>query len=129
MTKPVALIYYDDLLPGNQLVNQLQDLGYRVEVVTDVSRLVARAISAKAIVCVANFKPPASQVNAAISALRANSDTAHIPVLAFLKLSGKKSADKKLADPVRAAGATLIASEAGIRKQLPVLLEQVLEVD
>jgi hypothetical protein len=130
MTKPVALVYYDNLLSGNQLVNRLQDLSYRVLVVNDLNRLVPEAVSAKAIVFVANFGAPANLVNAAIKVLRAHSDTAHIPVLAFLRSAGKKSLDKKLTDSVRVAGATVIAGEEeGIRKQLPLLLEQAFEID
>jgi hypothetical protein len=51
-------------------------------------------------------------------------------VLAFLRSAGKKSLDKKLTDSVRVAGATVIAGEEeGIRKQLPLLLEQAFEID
>ncbi|MBI3191157.1 MAG: response regulator, partial [Pedosphaera parvula] len=50
--------------------------------------------------------------------------TAHLPILAF---SGQK--DDKLQAAARAAGATLVASKEGILAQLPMLLEQVLEVN
>ena len=30
MTKPLALVFYESLLPGSQLINRLADLDYRV---------------------------------------------------------------------------------------------------
>ena len=30
MTQPLALVWYEKLMPGSKLVNRLQDLGYRV---------------------------------------------------------------------------------------------------
>ena len=35
MTQPLALVLYERLLPGSQLVNRLQDLNYRVQVIAD----------------------------------------------------------------------------------------------
>jgi hypothetical protein len=35
MTQPLALVYYQKLIPGNRLVNKLQDLNYRVQTVND----------------------------------------------------------------------------------------------
>src|SRR5438445_9362650 len=37
MTTPLALVFYENLLPGSQLVNRLQDLGYRVQTIGDRS--------------------------------------------------------------------------------------------
>ena len=34
MTQPLALVFYEKLMPGSQLVNRLQDLNYRVQAVT-----------------------------------------------------------------------------------------------
>ena len=35
MTQPLALVLYEKLLPGSQLVNRLQDLNYRVQAIAD----------------------------------------------------------------------------------------------
>ena len=35
MTQPLALVLYEKLLPGSQLVNRLQDLNYRVQTIAD----------------------------------------------------------------------------------------------
>ena len=40
MTQPLALVLYEKLLPGSQLVNRLQDLNYRVQVIPDAEKLV-----------------------------------------------------------------------------------------
>jgi hypothetical protein len=35
MTQPLAIVFYEKLLPGSQLVNRLQDQSFRVQAVTD----------------------------------------------------------------------------------------------
>ena len=40
MTQPLALVIYERLLPGSQIVNRLQDLNYRVQVIADAGSLV-----------------------------------------------------------------------------------------
>ena len=40
MTQPLALVAYENLMPGSQLVNRLQDLGYRAHQVVEVAKLV-----------------------------------------------------------------------------------------
>ena len=47
MTQPLALVLYEKLLPGSQLVNRLQDLNYRVQTVTEPSTLVECAEQSK----------------------------------------------------------------------------------
>ncbi len=40
MTEPLALVLYERLLPGSQVVNRLQDLRYRVQTVAEARLLV-----------------------------------------------------------------------------------------
>ena len=40
MIQPLALVFYERLLPGSQVVNRLQDMRYRVQVVGDPAGLV-----------------------------------------------------------------------------------------
>ena len=127
MTTPLALIFYENLLIGNQLINRLRDLGYRVKPVTDLSELAALAAVEKPLVFVAELAGLADRVCAAVRALRGQADTAHVPVLAIQHRT-KKRADKKLAEAARGAGVTLVASQAAFLNQLPQLLEQVLEL-
>ena len=124
MTTPLALLVYENLLPGSQLVNRLQDLGYRVQTLTDASLLAGQAEQVKPLVVVADLVARTQDICAAISALKNNPVTAHVPVLAF---AGKKNA--KLQAAARSAGATLVASDDAILDQLPQMLEQVLQVE
>ena len=122
MTMPLALMYYQNLLPGSQLVNRLQDLGYRVVVVTDPKDIPARAASEKPLVMVSEI-PANAAIADAFRQLRANPATEHIPILAY----GAEKDQSNHNDAVQ-AGANLVASEVGILDQLPRLLDQVLTI-
>src|SRR2546423_14440364 len=39
MTQPLALVFYESLMPGSQVVNRLQDLKYRVQTINDPAML------------------------------------------------------------------------------------------
>ena len=43
MTQPLALLLYENLLPGSQLANRLQDAGWRVQTLHDGSALARTA--------------------------------------------------------------------------------------
>lgn len=122
MTQPLALVLYEKLLPGSQLVNRLQDLSYRVQTIADAAKLVECAEQAKPLLVLADLE--CKDVCAAIGRLRQNSATKHLPVLAF---GGEHSADLQKA--AQAAGVTLIAGETAILNHLPQLLEQALVVE
>lgn len=124
MNEPLALILYEKLLPGTQLVNRLQDLKYRVQALSDASQLVQTAEQAGPMLVLADLESTAGDVCAAIAALRQNPATRHLPVVG---ISGEKSADLEAA--AQAAGATLIVNEATILTQLPQILEQALHLD
>ena len=124
MTKPLALIFYEKLLPGSQLVNRLQDLGYRVQTVTDAALLQPQAEREKPMVVIADLVTRRFDILSEVSRLRSNPATEHVPVLGFTH-------DKKerAQQDAQAAGVSLVASDAGILEQLPHLLDQVLQVD
>jgi CheY-like chemotaxis protein len=124
MTKPLALILYENLMPGSKLANRMQDLGYRVVTLSNPTRLVEQAEREKPMVVLADLTSNPTGVCAAIGAMKSNPATAHIPILAF---TGQKS-QKSIAEAT-AAGARLVASNAALLDQLPHLLEQVLQVD
>jgi PleD family two-component response regulator len=127
MTTPLALIFYESLLTGNQLLNRLQDLGYRVEVASDLLRLPDQAATDKPIIIVTELGAAAERVCAAVRKLRAHPETCHIPVLASFKPANKK-ADQETVETARDAGVTLVASESGFLGQLPQLLERALDI-
>ena len=66
MTTPLALAFYESLLPGSQLVNGLQDLGYRVQTISDVQTLVLLSLQEKPLVVVADLATSSGDVCAAI---------------------------------------------------------------
>jgi CheY-like chemotaxis protein len=124
MTQPLALVFYERLLPGSQIVNRLQDLNYRVQVVTDATSLVEFAEQAKPMIVLADLTSTRSNVGEALSRLRQNSATQHLPIIAF---STDSNADTQTA--AQAAGASLIVGEAAILNHLPQVLEQALQID
>lgn len=124
MTKPVAFLMYEELLPGSQLTNRLHDLGYRVQTVDGSEDSVSAALREKPIVAVMELTSSKTDVCALIGELRQNPETAHVPILAYTQAE-----NTELQVAARDAGANLIASSARILDQLPALLEHVLELD
>ncbi|MBI3875241.1 MAG: hypothetical protein HY300_04640 [Verrucomicrobia bacterium] len=124
MTQPLALLVYEELLPGSQLVNRLVDLGYRVQTLADAGQLVATAERDKPLVVLLDLASKTADVCAVLSELKANAATSHLPVLAFTT-----SKDEKLQTAAHKAGAKLVASAEAVSGQLPLLLQQVIEVE
>ena len=121
MTQPLALVFYERLMPGTQLVNRLQDMNYRVQAVNDVASLQRCARSEGPLLVIADLAGH-EEVCRAIAALKADAATHHIPVIAFASEADWQAA-------AREAGATLAVSEAAIVNYLPQLLDQALQVD
>ncbi len=124
MTKPLALVFYENLLPGSQLINRLADLGYRVLSFHDGYLLLDQSEREKPLLILVDLTSKRTDVCGEIKKLRANLTTKHIPVLAFA--SEKNAA---LQQAAREAGATLVSSDSAILDQLPHLLKQVLEIE
>ena len=124
MTQPLALVLYEKLLPGTQLVNRLQDLKYRVQTVTDPNSLVTCAKQERPMLVLADLVSTSNDVCSAIGKLRQNPDTQHVPVIAFAPDDAVE-----LQAAARTAGAALVASEAAILNHLPQFLEEALRVE
>ena len=125
MTQPLALVLYEKLLPGSQVVNRLQDLSYRVQVVADAEQLVECAEQARPMLVLADLESKHYNVCAALKRLKQNSATKHLPIIAFTG----EHATAELQDAARDAGAVLVATEAAILNHLPQLLDQALQVE
>jgi CheY-like chemotaxis protein len=123
MTQPLALVYYQKLMPGSQLVNKLQDLNYRVQSVNDPASFHALARDERPLLAMVDLAGGAA-VCEAIAALKADSATAHIPVIAF----AAEGATRAMED-AQTAGAELAVSEAAITSHLPELLNQALHIE
>src|ERR1044072_3787315 len=124
MTKPLALIFYERLMPGSQLVNRLQDLGYRVTTCTDLSCLHSQVEQELPMVIVMDLSSDRGDVNGAIKEIRNSEKANHIPIVAFTSKTNKLAQNAAVE-----AGAKLVAVDDAILQQLPHLLEQALEVD
>jgi CheY-like chemotaxis protein len=124
MTQPLALVLYEKLLPGSQLVNRLQDLSYRVQTIADPAMLLDCAEQAKPMLVLVDLESNRNNVCAAIGRLKQNPATKHLPIIAF----GAENAPD-LQEAARAAGVTLIAGETAILTHLPQFLEQALHVE
>lgn len=124
MTQPLALLAYEAILPGSQLVNRLRELGYRVLCTGPSDILLSSACQEKPMIILMDLLSQAQDTLAIIRSLRAEAQTAHVPIIAFCPLK-----ERKLQQGARTAGATLVAVSDGILEQLPALLDQALAID
>jgi CheY-like chemotaxis protein len=123
VTQPLALIVYEKLLPGTQLVNRLQDLKYRVRAVTEPSTLIDCARQEKPLIVLADVFSSRNDLLEVIRRLKQSPETQHIPVIAF---TADQEASRRAA---LEAGATLVVGDTAILNHLPQLLEQALRVE
>ena len=124
MIQPLALVFYERLLPGSQVVNRLQDMRYRVHVVGDPASLVKSAEEHKPMLVLADLTSTKTDIFEALTRLRQNDATKHLPVIGF---SREDTTDLKSA--ALAAGVTLLVSETAILHQLPECLDQALQIE
>ena len=120
----MAIVFYERLLPGSQVVNRLTDIGYRVQAIhtaAEVPQVVEKLLP---MVLVADLVVRAGDFSSVISLLKKSETTKHVPVLGFC--DPKKT---KVVEAALASGANLVAGDAGILEQLPQLLEHVLALD
>jgi CheY-like chemotaxis protein len=123
MTQPLALVFYEKLLPGSQLVNRLQDLNYRVQAINDLAALLHCAQTEGPMLLVVDLESKRGDVCNVIAALKADAVTQHVPIIAF---AGEQATELQAA--AQKAGATLVVGEATIANYLPQLLNQALQV-
>jgi len=124
MTKPLALVFYEKLMPGSQLANRLQDLNYRVQAVNELSALQQCARTEGPMLVFVDLETKEGDVCQVITALKADSATQHIPVVAF---ATEQAAELQAA--AQKAGARLVVSETALLDHLPELLNQALQVE
>ncbi|MCS7091366.1 MAG: hypothetical protein RMN51_02255 [Verrucomicrobiota bacterium] len=124
MDKPRLILFYERLMPGTQLVNRLQDLGYQVQIVSAPEELHAATVAWKPLLLVADLESTRGDVCMAISRIRADSATSHVPVLAF-----HGAQRPELARQAQEAGATLVVQDAALVNYLSQVLNRALELD
>ena len=123
MTQPLALVYYEKLMPGSQLVNKLQDLNYRVQAVNDPALLQSAALRESPLLVIVDLAG-GEKVFSAIAGLKADAATSHIPVIAF----AAEGAAQAMA-AAQKSGANLAVSEIAIANHLTELLDQALQIE
>ena len=123
MSQPLAIIFFERLMPGSQLVNRLQDLNYRVLAVNNPAQLAAAARRESPLLVVADLDAR-GDVCGAIARIKADAATAHLPVIAF-------APDNKpeLFEPAQKAGAALVVGESALAGHLQTVLQQALQID
>jgi len=124
MTQPLALVLYEKLLPGSQLVNRLQDLNYRVQTLVDASMLTECAEQVKPLLVLADLESSKNNVCDAVKKLKQNPSTQHLPVIG---IASEKAAE--LQSDAITAGVTLVVSDVAILNHLPQFLDQALQVE
>jgi len=124
MKQPLALLLYEKLLPGGQLVNRLQDLGYRVQPVPAPADLAATAEREKPLVIFVDLEPRFEKICEVIVALRKSETTSHIPIISF---AAQQNAEAQ--ESARKAGSTLVVNDAALLLHLGQFLDQALQLD
>ncbi len=124
MTQPLALLFYEKLLPGSQLLNRLQDLGYRVQTCNDVNQVPELAKREKPMLVFTDLLERQGRVPTIIRSVRNHKETEHIPIIAFA--AGK---EKQLQEYARMAGATVVVNEEVLLHHLDSFMDQALQVD
>ncbi len=124
MKQPVILVVYENMLPGSQLVNRLQDLGYEVQVVPDYTQLVTEAQRLTPLLAIIDLAPRQEELCSLITQLRKNPPTSHLPVIALTT-----SSDTKGHQIILEAGATLVVHDTAILLHLKQFLEHALQVE
>jgi CheY-like chemotaxis protein len=121
--QPLAIVFYEKLMPGGQLVNRLQDMQYRVQAVTDAA-LLRETVQRDMPMLVLADLASRTDIARVIAELKGNPATAHIPVIAFAE--EKETAKLEAAQQ---AGAALAVSETALTSYLPQLLDQALNIE
>ena len=121
--KPLALVFYERLLPGSQLANRLSDLGYRVHTIEEAALILETARQQKPIVLLMDLVTRRANICEIIKEVRRNEETSHVPIIGFATQNNPQIQEEAVK-----AGATLVAIDDALLPQLPHLLEQALEV-
>lgn len=124
MTEPLALVAYERMMPGSQLLVKLRDLGYRTEHVRSLRELPGAAVQNKPLIVLVDLLWRAEDSLDAIALLANDPATEHLPIVAYADMK-----DESLLERALQRGAALVVGDEGILAQLPRLLDQALEVD
>jgi CheY-like chemotaxis protein len=123
MTQPLALVFYERLMPGSQLVNQLKDLNYRVLAVNQATRLATAVKSEMPLLLLADFCA-SGDIRSAVALIKADAATSHIPIIAFAPDN-----EPAVLEGASQAGADFTVVESAAGTHLPQLIDQALHIE
>ena len=123
MSQPRALVFYERLMPGSQLVNRLQDLNYRVLAVSNAALLAATAKRETPLLLLADLDAQAD-ICAAIEKIKADPASTHLPIIAFAP-----DDRPELLVAAEKAGANFTVGETVLASHLPQLVDRALHVE
>lgn len=124
MNEPLAIVFYEKLVPSGQLMQRLEEMGYRVKGVTDEDHLLSAAEQEKPLLAIVDLDRAGGDHCQLIDALKGKASTAHIPILAF---TSRDEGD--MLKRAQQAGAALVVGDQAIMHHLEQLLDQVLSLD
>lgn len=123
MSQPLAIFFYERLMPGSQLVNRLQDLNYRVLALDNAARLAATVQREMPLLLIADLDAK-GDVMSALKKIKTDETTSHIPIIAFAPDNSPE-----LLAAAQADGVNLAVTESALTGHLSQILEQALHVD
>jgi CheY-like chemotaxis protein len=124
VTKPLAIVFHETLLPGSQIANRLTDQGWRVKTVNIAANVLDLVRREKPMLLVAELALRHGDFCGVIQDLKRDPAIAHVPVIGY---TAEKN--QKLQEDAVAAGAKLVAADSAVLDHLPQLLEQALAVE
>jgi len=124
VTQPLVILLYERILPGSQLLNRFQDMGYRVQALSDPRQLVETARREMPLLVGVDLPFPQADPAGAIAELRAASETCHVPVIAIVP-PGLAALEARAMQ----CQATLVAHDNAILNHLDRFVEQALQIE
>jgi len=121
--QPLAIVFYERLMPGSQLVNRLQDLNCRVLTVNNVALLAATAKRESPILLLIDLDS-GTDICGVIEKIKADAASNHLPIIAF----APDNRPELLTDAEK-AGADFTVGETAIASHLPQLVDRALHVE
>lgn len=111
-------------MPGTQLVSRLENLRFRVQSMNNPAELPGIAAQAGVMLVLVDLASKRADVCNVIRQLREAPTSKHLPIIAFAD-----EAEVALQTAGKAAGATLVVTDAAVIAHLPQLIEQALQVE
>ena len=123
MLQPLAIVFYERIMPGSQLVNRLQDLNYRVRAVHNLVDLADKVYRDAPMLVIADLAAQ-GDVCGVIEKIKADPATAHVPIISFAPDNRMN-----LLTAAQKARANQSVIESVLLNHLQSILEQALQLE